>query len=112
MASEPEDTVAMIDACRLVAALLRGEQAKVAMRDTNKAGRLITQLARVAGGALLVRAQEAGHGGEAAHQAAAELAAQVLDCESELLTTTGRVYDPAASMVKTASAWPDPVMPG
>jgi hypothetical protein len=111
--TEPGDTVAMIDACRLVASLLRDEYANVNMRNADEAGRLITQLARVAGGALLVRATEAGRSGEAAREAAAaELAQQVLDCESELLTTSGQVYDPARSMIQTSTPWPDPVIPG
>jgi hypothetical protein len=110
MTSEPADPVAMIDACRLVAAILREEPSSVVLNDGRSAGRLIKQLANLAANVLVVRAEDAGRSGEAARQAALDdLAGEVLTRETELLTTTGRVYGTAASMVRAPGGWPDPV---
>ena len=103
---EPEDDIAMIAACTLVTALLRGGRADIYydLRDPRPASRVMLQLARLAAANMTASGRALGRTEDEARQDALEcLAEQVAQCELGLLDVNV-VYDPATSMIRHARA--------
>jgi hypothetical protein len=104
MASEPEDAEALIGACRLVDGWLRHRGANIKMDDPRAVLSLIVQLTRITTTAVLAVGRETGRTeDEARGDALAWLAEQTTACELELLDS-GRVYDPATSIIGDPAA--------
>lgn len=105
MAETPENTAAMIEACKAADIVLRGEKdIWIAMNDASLAGRVIGQLAKIAATAMMAAGKEAGLDEDAARDnARAWLAQQTTACEMGLLDA-GLIYDPAMSMITPVPA--------